>query len=61
MHLYLASFLARVDKVPAALEQLAMIIELGWHNPALLRGDPERAALRRKPRSRRLEQSLGQG
>ena len=59
MHYYLASFLARADEVPAALERLEMIVESGWRNPALLRGDPELKALRREPRYRRLERALG--
>ena len=61
MHYYLASFLAQVGEVPAALERLEMIVESGWRNPGLLRGDPELAALRREPRYRRLEQPLGAG
>lgn len=59
MHYYLASFLARVDEVPAALERLEMIAEAGWRNATLLRSDPELVSLRREPRYRRLERALG--
>lgn len=61
MHYYLASFLAQVGELPAALERLELIVESGWRNPGLLRSDPELDALRREPRYRRLEQSLGAG